>query len=57
MALRASASVERLVHDHPDHLQRMIVPSPRLEIDVAEQFASSIVAAAHPPPSESLRSQ
>ena len=35
----------------------MIAPNPRLKIDVAEQLASPIVAAAHHSPSESLRSK
>ena len=38
---------KRLVHDPPDRAQRMIAPNPRLEVHIAEQFASSIVAAAH----------
>ena len=48
---------QRLVHDRPDRPQRMIPPHPRLQIDVAEQFARPIVAAAHATTSESRRSQ
>ncbi|MGY4182994.1 hypothetical protein ACVIHH_008285 [Bradyrhizobium sp. USDA 4518] len=32
-----------------DRSQRMIAPHPRLQVDVAEQLARSIVAAAHAP--------
>jgi hypothetical protein len=48
---------KRIVHNRPDRAQRMIAPHPRLKINIAEQLTSSIVAAAHPPPHESLRSQ
>ena len=48
---------QRLVHDRPDRPQRMIRPHPRLKIDVAEQLARPIVAAAHHLTSESSRSQ
>jgi hypothetical protein len=37
----------RLVHDLPDRSQRMIPPHPRLQVNVAEQLALSIVATAH----------
>src|SRR5471030_2263313 len=40
---------KRLVHDRPDRSQRMIPPHPRLQVNVAEQLARSIVAAAHVP--------
>ena len=40
---------QRLVHDRPDRSQRMIPPHPRLQVNVAEQLARSIVAAAHAP--------
>jgi hypothetical protein len=33
----------------------MIAPDPRLQIHITEQFARSIVTAAHPSPSESFR--
>jgi hypothetical protein len=35
----------------------MITPNPRLKVHVAEQLASSIISAAHPSPSESLRAK
>ena len=40
---------QRLVHDRPDRSQRMIPPHPRLQVNVAEQLARSIVVAAHTP--------
>jgi hypothetical protein len=40
---------QRLVHDRPDRSQRMIPPHPRLQVNVAEQLARSIVATAHAP--------
>src|SRR5690606_23199125 len=40
---------ESLIHDRPDRTQWMIAPNPRLQIHIAEQFASSIVVAAHAP--------
>ena len=48
---------ESLIHDRPDRTQWMIAPNPRLQIHIAEQFASSIVVAAHAPVSESIRRQ
>ncbi len=40
---------QRLVYNRPDRSQRMISPHPRLQVNVAEQLARSIVAAAHAP--------
>src|SRR6202041_3437846 len=40
---------KRLVHDPPDRSKRMIPPHPRLQVNVAEQLARSIVVASHVP--------
>jgi hypothetical protein len=41
---------QRRVYDLPDRPKRMIHPNPRLQIDIAEKFATPLVAAAHHDP-------